>query len=104
MDEAVRAWADKRWAVVGFGREQASKIMADIEAECGKTAVRKIQTKHELRTMFEDGTVLQWVRASENSRGVKFGRMWCDKTINKDILTCVILPQYLGKRENIIWL
>ena len=104
MDEAVRTWADKRWAVVGFGREQAFKIMADIEAECGKTAVRKIQSKQELRTEFDDGTVLRWVRASNNSRGIKFGRIWCDKTINKEILDYIILPQYYGRREDIIWL
>ena len=104
MDDLIKTWMDKSWAVVGFDRERASEIIADIESECGKAVIRKIQNKLELRTEFEDGTVLRWISANNESRGNRFGRMWCDKTINKEFLNRVVLPCYRGKRENIIWL
>lgn len=95
---------NKKWVVVGFDYDTAKQIIAGIETSSGKDVSRRIRSKYEIRTEFTDGTSLKWVRASENARGCKAGKMWCDKNINEDILRCVIMPMYFGKREDIIWL
>lgn len=100
----MKTWLEKRWAVVGFGYEKACQIISEIEQTCGKEISKQAYSRYEIRTYFSDGTQLMWVRASESSRGYKFGKMWCDKDINKRVLDCVILPCYFGKREDIIWL
>ena len=96
--------AKNRWAVVGFDYDTARQIMTGIEESSGKEVSRRIQTKHEIRTEFTDGTLLRWVNASFSSKGQKIGKMWCDKNISEDVLKYVILPMYFGKREDIIWL
>lgn len=100
----VYEFLKNRWAVVGFDYDTARQIIASIEESSGKEILRRGQTKLNLFTEFADGTLLRWVRASESSRGQKIGKMWCDKNINEDILGCVIMPIYFGKREDIIWL
>lgn len=104
MDDKLKQWADQRWAVVGFTHERAKEIIDEIVSSCGKEISRKIINKYELRIEFADGTTLRHIRASENSRGNKFGKMWCDKDIDRDILYCVIMPMYYGNRDDIIWL
>ena len=104
VDDFTKCVWDNRWAVVGFDYGTARKIIADIEVSSGKEVLRRIYTKHEIRTEFTDGTLLKWVNASFSSRGQKFGKMWCDKNINEDVLKCIILPMYFGKREDIIWI
>ena len=100
----VNEFAKKRWAVVGFNYNTAKQIIESIEESSGKEILRRMRTKHEIRTEFTDGTLLRWVRASDSSRGQKFGKMWCDKNIDEDIFECVIMPIYFGKREDINWI
>lgn len=104
MDEEMKQRLGNKWAVVGFDYDSAFQLMSKIELSCGKNVSRKLHSKFELRTEFSDGTILTWVRASESSRGCKFGKMWCDKNIDKRVFDCVILPCYFGKREDIIWI
>lgn len=104
MDDKMRQWLEKRWAVVGFTHERAKEIIEDIVSSCGKEVSRRMISSYTLRIEFTDGTVLQHIRASENARGNKIGKMWCDKDINKDILHEVIMPIYFGDRDDIIWL
>ena len=104
MDDRMKKILDKHWAVVGFDCERALDIINNIKVECGKEVSKMKQNKNELQVDFTDGTTLRWVKASDTSRGQKFGKMWCDKTINRDIFNCVICPCYYGKREDIIWL
>lgn len=92
-----------KWAVVGFDYYRAIDIMSEIEKTCGKTVSKKFQNKYELKTEFTDGTKLIWVKASESSRGFKFGKMWCDEKIDKNIFSSVIMPCYTGKHKDIIW-
>lgn len=103
MDEGFEKIFEKKWAIVGFNRCRAIDIMLGIEKTCGKTVYKKFNNKHELRTEFADGTTLKWVSASESSRGFKFGKMWCDEKIDKDIFKLIIMPCYTGKYEDIIW-
>ena len=94
---------EKHWAVVGLSRDLAEKLINAIEIVSGKEAQQRTRSKNEIRTLFVDGTTLRWIKASENSRGFKIGVMWCAKNISKNIFDCVILPMYMGKYEDIIW-
>lgn len=100
----VNEFMKNRWAVVGFNYDTAKQIIVGIEESSDKEVLRRIQTKNEIRTEFTDGTLLIWVKASFASRGQKFGKMWCDKNIDKDTFRCIIMPMYFGKREDIIWI
>ena len=100
----VYEFAKNRWAVVGFDYDTAKQIIAGIEESSDKDVLRRIQTKHEIRTEFTNGTLLRWVNASFSSKGQRIGKMWCDKNINEDVLKCMIMPMYSGRREDIIWL
>ena len=95
--------AKNRWAVVGFDYDTAKQLITIIEVFSDKEILRKKQTRYEMYTEFTDGTLLRWVKASDSCRGQKFGKMWCDKNINEDILRCRIMPMYFGKREDIVW-
>lgn len=74
-----------KWEVVGFDYDRAIDIISVIEKTCGKAVSKKIQNRFELVTEFTDGTRLIWVKASESSRGLKFGKMWCDEKIDREI-------------------
>lgn len=100
----VNEFAKNRWAIVGFDYDAAKHLIASIEESSGKEILRRIQTKYEIRTEFTDGTLLRWVNASDNARGHKFGKMWCDKNIDEDVFECVIMPMYFGKIEDINWI
>ena len=100
----VYKFAENRWGVVGFNYNTAKQIIADIEKSCGKEVSIRTQSKNNIYTKFTDGTVLKWIIASENARGNKIGKMWCDKNIDEDILNTIIMPMYFGKREDIIWI
>lgn len=94
----------KKWAVVGFDYEKAKILISAIEhSAIDKDILRRVQNKTTLLTEFTDGTSLSWVRASDSMRGRKFGKMWCDKNIDKDIFYNIIMPMYLGKKEDINW-
>ena len=95
---------ENRWAVVGFDYDTANKIMDDIEINSDKEISRRVRSINGMFTEFTDGTVLRWVKAIESSRGQRIGKMWCDKNINKEIFRCVIMPIYMGQREDIIWI
>lgn len=103
MDEKLMQWAETRWAVVGLDFDRAEQLMSEIEESCGKVIYRKNRSRFCLVTEFTDGTVLKWIQATESGRGNRIGRMWCDKNISHDILNCVILPIYFGKKKDIIW-
>ena len=103
VDDFTRYVFGNRWAVVGFDYDTAKQLIADIEESSGKEISRRIQTKHEIRTEFTDGTLLRWINVSDSARGQRFGKMWCDKNINKDIFRCIIMPMYFGEKEDIYW-
>lgn len=100
----VNEFAKKKWAIVGFDFSKAYDLMYEIEQTSQKEVLSRLRNKHYMLTEFTDGTTLKWVKASDSSRGQKFGKMWCDKNINEDILRCVIMPMYYGKKEDIIWI
>ena len=106
MNEDFKKMFDKKMAVVGFDYNIAIDIMSGIEKTCGKTVSKKFQSRKTLtlETDFTDGTRLIWVKGSESSRGFKFGKMWCDKNIDREIFDLVIMPSYFGEYEDIVWM
>ena len=94
---------EKYWAVVGFSRSFAEKLMDGIEAASGKEVEQCIRGRNQMITLFKDGTTLRWLKASDNCKGFRIGVMWCDKNINKAVFKDVISPMYFGKYEDIIW-
>lgn len=105
FEEPEEIRLDNRWAVCGFDFPGALKIIEGIEKESGKEVLRRrVGRALGIEVTFKDGTVLRWVPASDSSRARKFGKMWCDKNIDKDILRDVIMCCYYGKREDIIWI
>lgn len=97
---------ENRWAVVGFTTEKAARIMDEIESACGKEIADKRRPKNSrgLFTRFTDGTVLRCVPANDPARGFRFGKMWCDQNISKEVFECVVMPCYFGKLEDITWI
>lgn len=104
IDDFTKYVWGNRWAVVGFDYDTAKQLIASIEASSGKEVLSRTRTKHEIRTEFTDGTLLRWVKASDNARGHRFGKMWCDKNINEDTFKCRVMAMYFGKKEDIIWI
>lgn len=104
MDKKMKQRLEKRWAVVGFTHERARAIIEDIVSSCGKEVSRRMISSNMIRVEFADGTVLQHIRASENMKGNRIGKMWCDKNINRDFLHKVIMSMYFGKEDDIVWL
>lgn len=105
MSDSMNEILRKRWAVVGFDYNTAEQLISNIEISSGKEILRRKRIKDfEICTYFTDGTTLRWVEASESSKAQRYGKMWCDKNINKNVLKCVIMRCYFGKKEDIIWL
>lgn len=98
-------FVQNKWAVVVSGYARAKNFMHIIEAASGKEVLYKRQSIcFGLYTEFADGTILRWIRPVRSSRGYKFGKMWCDRNIDQEILQTVILPCYWGDRSEIVWL
>lgn len=93
-----------RWGVVGFNWNVAAALIKTIECASLKTIVRKIVSKNQICTYFDDGTILRWVPARENSRGLRLDKIFCDANIDREIFNQIILPMFKGKKEDIIWL
>ena len=85
---------EHQWAVVGFSRDQALEIIRNIEQEAGKPVFSRVRTRNSLHTLFDDGTILEWIPAAAaiTRRGYKFGRMWCDNTLDTATLNEVVYP------------
>lgn len=103
MDNQMTELMKTHWFIIGFDFYRARDILEEIEQSCGKTISRKFTSKNELRTEFTDGTVLRWFSEKSSQRGFRFSKMWCDKNIDQEFLKCIVLPQYFGRHEEIVW-
>lgn len=103
MENKMLECSKKRWVVITPNYYKAQNIIEDIEKSCGKIPSKKTLGNHKMVTEFTDGTILKWIYMPESLRAYKFGKMWCDESIDKEILDCIILPRYFGKYEEIIW-
>ena len=94
---------ENSWAIVVSDYNKARRLMLKIGYSYDKDIIRILEGKNELRMEFSDGTVLRWFDPSRSGCAYKFGKMWCERNIDKDILSCVILPCYCGKCDDITW-
>ena len=78
--------------------------MNDIEATSGKIVKQRIRGSREMYTLFTDGTFVKWIDPNNYPRGQRFGKIWCNIHIDKDVFEQVIMPMYRGKIEDIIWM
>ena len=79
--------------------------MNDIEDTSGKIIKQRVRGKREMYTLFTDGTFVKWTGPNNcPTKGQRFGKIWCNVHIDKDVFEQVIMPMYQGKMEDIIWL
>lgn len=96
---------ENRWGIIEFDHDIAESIMNNIEATSGKIVKQRIRGSHEMYTFFTDGTFVKWIDPNNfPTRGQRFGKIWCNIHINKNVFEQVIMPMYCGKMEDIIWL
>ena len=92
------------WAVVGFDYQSAKELMGNIIYSTDKQIMKTVINTNTILCVFSDGTTLRWIPANTNSRGYRFGKMWCDSNIAQDLLDTVILPMYTGHLKDITWI
>lgn len=98
--------AEKDWRIITNDRQKAELIINTILVMCDPgTVKRTIISKNNMVVLFSDGTRIIWNKAFLNSvRGVKCGRLWCDKDIDKNVLEHILYGScYFGKEKDIIW-
>ena len=91
------------WCVAGFSQENISDIMRKIAQENGKTIIRERKGIGIHEITFDDGVVLKWLPQRE-THGIRFGKLYCDEYINTYFFDWVILPMYMEKKEDIVWI
>ncbi len=97
--------AEKSWSIVTNDRGKAESIINTILVMCDPgTIERKIVSKDQIVVLLSDGTQIRWYKAFLNSiRGMKCGRLWCDKYIDMDLLEYIGIC-YFGADRDIIWI
>lgn len=95
---------ENRWGIIGFDHDNAESIINNIEATCGKIIKQRIRGEREMYTLFTDGTFVEWIDPNNYPRAQRFGKIWCNIHINKNVFKQVIMPMYRGKMGDIIWL
>lgn len=81
----------------------AAEMIERIECERRVAITFRRVHRYAVWTQFEDGITLRWISPVESARGNRVGKMWCDKTIDRDIFETVIRRCYMGRQEDIIW-
>lgn len=69
-----------------------------------KNILRKINSRQGTLITFEDGVSLRWIPATTSSRGYKFGKMWCDRTISDEMHWYIKYSMFFGSENDIVWL
>ena len=97
----------KLCTVVGFDRRHAEQVMSkaesDILSEPGITVTSRMCSMDRIETTFSDGTILMWFPLINAARGIRFDSMYCNRWIDGDTLTSVVLPKFCGRMSDIVW-
>ncbi|MEY8574200.1 hypothetical protein AALD01_07295 [Oscillospiraceae bacterium 21-37] len=99
--------AEKSWAIITNDRQKAEAIIKTLLVLCDPGTVDRTRiSKNELCVLFSDGTQICWHNALLNGvRGVKCGRLWCDRDIDKNVLEHILYGScYFGEEKDIIWI
>ena len=94
-------------AVVGFDRKHAEEVMSIAESDMlsvpGITVSKRINNMTQIETTFSDGTVLRWLPLIDAVCGCRFDSMYCNRWIDGDTLSRVVMPMYCGRVIEIVW-
>ena len=99
--------AEKSWAIITNDRQKAEAIIKTLLVLCDPGTVDRTRiSKNELCVLFSDGTQIYWHNALLNGvRGVKCGRLLCDRDIDKNVLEHILYGScYFGEEKDIIWI
>ena len=99
--------AEKDWRIITNDRGKAELIINTILVMCDPgTVERTIISKNDMIVLFSDGTRITWNKAFLNSiRGVKCGRLWCDKSIDDSLREYILYGScYFGNEKDVIWI
>lgn len=94
-------------AVVGFGRKRAEEVMSMAESDMlsvpGVTVSKRINNMTQIETTFSDGTVLRWLHLADAVCGCRFDSMYCNRWIDGNTLSRIVMPMYCGRMSDIVW-
>ena len=91
------------WAVVTSDREKARELMRRVENDHCASVYQRVDDASKMLLRFSDGISLRWVRPTDTIKGYRIGKMWCDVTVDQNVLNSVILPKYRGMAQDILW-
>lgn len=96
------------WAIFTTNKQKANRTITQVLEEQvakGTKVIKAYQNKEGAEIYFKDGNRLIWIGYTDNFRGFRFHRLWCDKDINQDYFEYVVMPMtYYMKYEDIIWI
>ena len=96
------------WAIFTTDVKKANKVINQIIDEQKVTNIKTIRgykSNNWAEIYFEDGNRLIWIGHTDNFKGFRFHKLWCDKDINKDFFEYVVMPMaHYMKYEDIIWI
>ena len=70
-----------------------------------KTIRHYVGGKSHLHIKYEDGTEFVCIPSQAiKNYNIQISKLWIDKEIDSDTIKKQILPKYIGKQEDIIWI
>lgn len=104
----MSANAHHYWAIFTTDKQKANRAIAQVLEEQvikGTKVIKAYQNKEGAEIHFEDGNQLIWIKHTDNFKGFRFNRLWCDKDIDQDYFEYVIMPMaHYIKYEDIVWI
>ena len=92
------------WAIIGFDENKARNIAKNIEEKAEKNMVFAYYCRREIYIKLQDDTIIRWFPNANKARGYRYSKLICDSEIDLETLNNIILPQYLGDYDDIVWL
>ena len=104
----MNANASHCWAIITKSKGKALSIIDSIKEEQksqGNNWIKELYDGCRTTVYFENGFCIKAFPPTENFRGSRFHRLWCDINIDQDYFEQVILPMAVYmKYEDIIWI
>jgi hypothetical protein len=81
-----------RIGVIGKNRDTTFEKIHEIAA--GKSVKKIVKSMSNMFVVMENGDIIRWIPLSQSSRGMKFDKIYIQKSVNieLDIFNCVIAP------------
>lgn len=102
-DKTISEHAKRKCAILTSDEKKAYKLMRKIESEHNSDVVAFSYSPNVGYIAFEDGFYVRWLRPVESVRGYKFGTLYMDEQLDKDILRTTFGSSYFGEYKDIVW-